>query len=130
MTLAFALVLVALAVRRYLAGRGPERRARAHALAAAIAFAAVLATGVSAAAGGRAVLPRMLAGYETVIVLIAAGLTADLFWGSWTRAAVTGLVVDLGDPAAGTLRDRLARTLADPTADRGVLAPRTRRLRR
>jgi hypothetical protein len=36
--------------------------------------------------------------YETVIVLIAAGLTADLFWGNWTRAAVTGPVVDLGGP--------------------------------
>jgi signal transduction histidine kinase len=48
-------------------------------------------------------------------VLIAAGLTADLFWGGWTRAAITGLVVDLGDPAVGTLRDRLAHTLADPT---------------
>jgi signal transduction histidine kinase len=114
-TIAFALALVTLAVRRYLAGRGPERRARAHALAAATAFAAVLATGSALRLAGVPRSPVLLGGYEAVIVVIAAGLTADLCWGSWTRAAVTGLVVDLGDPAAGTLRDRLARTLADPT---------------
>jgi signal transduction histidine kinase len=114
-TLVFALGLVALAAHRYRAGRGPERRARAHALAAAAAFAAVLATEAALRLAGMPNSPALLVAYEAVIVLIAAGLTADLFWGSWTRAAVTGLVVDLGDPAAGTLRDRLARTLADPT---------------
>jgi signal transduction histidine kinase len=37
-------------------------------------------------------------------------------WGRWARGAVTGLVVDLGEPAAGgVLRDRLARALGDPT---------------
>ena len=46
-TLAFALGLAALAVRRYLAGRGPERRARGRALAAAAAFAAVLVMGAA-----------------------------------------------------------------------------------
>jgi signal transduction histidine kinase len=114
-TVAFALALVTLALRRYLAGRGLERRARAHALIAATAFAAVLITGAALRLADVPLATVILGGYETVIVLIAAGLTADLFWGSWTRAAVTGLVVDLGDPAAGTLRDRLARTLADPT---------------
>ena len=114
-TLVFALCLVALAARRYQAGRGPERRARAHALAAAAAFAAVLAAGAALRLADVPSSPVMLGIYETVVVLIAAGLTADLFWGSWTRAAVAGLVVDLGDPAAGTLRDRLARALADPT---------------
>ena len=50
------------------------------------------------------------------MVVIAAGLFADLRWGEWAQATVTALVVDLGDPAtAGTLRDRLARTLQDPT---------------
>jgi hypothetical protein len=54
--------------------------------------------------------------YDVVVCLIAVGLFADLLWGRWAQAAVTGLVVDLGEPAAaGTLRDRLARTLGDPT---------------
>ncbi|MGA8720464.1 MAG: ATP-binding protein, partial [Solirubrobacteraceae bacterium] len=58
----------------------------------------------------------VLGAYEIVVLLIAAGLVADLLWGAWTQATVTALVVDLGDPtAAGTLRDRLARTLGDPT---------------
>ena len=57
----------------------------------------------------------------------AAGLTADLLWGRWTRAAVTGLVIDLGDhhePQA--LRAALARTLGDPGAA-GRLPRRGRR---
>lgn len=123
LTLIFALALAVLAVQRYLAGRGLERRARAHALAAAIAFGAVLAAGAALRLADVPLSPLILGGYEIVIVLIAVGLTADLFWGRWTRAAVTGLVVDLGDPAAGTLRDRLARTLADPTLAVGYWLP-------
>src|SRR5262249_29125370 len=53
--------------------------------------------------------------YDLTVFLIAVGLFADLLWGRWTQAAVTGLVIDLGEPGgAGTLRDRLARTLGDP----------------
>src|SRR5207247_182765 len=49
------------------------------------------------------------------VTVTAVGLTADLLWGRWTRAAVTGLVIDLGDrhePQA--LRAALARALGDP----------------
>ena len=47
----------------------------------------------------------VLWGYEAVLVLIAAGLLADLSRGQWAQAAVTKLVVDLGgDSEAGTLR--------------------------
>ena len=49
------------------------------------------------------------------VIAIACGLTADLLWGRWGRAALTGLVIDLGDrhePQA--LRAALARTLGDP----------------
>jgi signal transduction histidine kinase len=49
------------------------------------------------------------------VVAIACGLTADLLWGRWGRAALTGFVIDLGDdhePQA--LRAALARTLGDP----------------
>ena len=48
----------------------------------------------------------------------------DLLWGSWTEALVTALVVDLGEPiTAGPLRDRLARTLGDPTLTIGYWIP-------
>jgi hypothetical protein len=114
-TAAFALGLVALAVRRYVAAGGTERRARLSAVVGAAVFAAVLvvaaATRVTGAGADRAVLWV----YDLVVGAVAVALFADLLWGRWTQAAVTGLVVDLGDPAAaGTLRDRLARTLGDP----------------
>ena len=105
-----------MAVRRYLVGRGPRRRARASALAAASAFAAVLIGGAALRLAGVTTGQAVLGAYEIVVLLIAAGLFADLLWGAWTQATVTALIVDLGDPtAAGTLRDRLARTLGDPT---------------
>jgi signal transduction histidine kinase len=119
-TIVFALGLVALAARRYLVGRGPLRRARASALSAASAFAAVLIGGAALRLRGATTGEALLGAYEIVVLLIAAGLFADLLWGAWTEATVTALVVDLGDPvAAGTLRDRLARTLGDPTLTLG-----------
>jgi hypothetical protein len=49
------------------------------------------------------------------IVAIAFGLTADLLWGRWGRAALTGFVIDLGDDhELQALRAALARTLGDP----------------
>jgi signal transduction histidine kinase len=45
----------------------------------------------------------------------AAALCADLLWARWTQAAVTGLVIDLGDLwSEATLRARLARSVGDP----------------
>jgi signal transduction histidine kinase len=64
-----------------------------------------------------------LFGYDLVVLLIAVGLFADLLWGRWTQTAVTGLVVNLGDLTGGTLRDRLARTLGDPTLVVGYRFP-------
>jgi signal transduction histidine kinase len=62
--------------------------------------------------------------YDFVVGLIAVGLFADLLWGRWAQSALTGLVVDLGEPAAASrLRDRLARTLADPTLVVGYWLP-------
>jgi signal transduction histidine kinase len=115
-TIVFALVLLTLAARRYLVGGGPGRRARASSLAAAAAFAVVLILGAALRLGGVATGRTLLAAYEIDVLVVAAGLSADLLWGAWTQATVTALVVDLGEPAsAGTLRDRLARTLGDPT---------------
>ena len=54
--------------------------------------------------------------YQAVLVLVAIGLFADLLWGRWTQAAITGLVVELGElEEAGTLRARLARAVGDPS---------------
>jgi len=107
-------VILAAAARQRAVG-GLERRARAAALAAAALWCVTL--GLTALARlldvGIGVAP-VWALYGTVIA-IACGLTADLFWGRWGRAAATGFVIDLGghhEPQA--LRAALARALGDP----------------
>ena len=122
-TIIFALGLVALSARRYLEATGSERRARLASLMAAVAFGLVLVAGaiVRPRAGSD---QAMVAWYDLTVCLIAVGLAADLLWGRWAQAAVTGLVVDLGEPAAGgVLRDRLARALGDPTLVVGYWVP-------
>jgi signal transduction histidine kinase len=115
-TIAFAVAVVAITGWRWIGTVGPERRARLAALAAAAAFGLVLSVEAGLRLSGATSGTALLAAYELVVMVIAAGLFANLRWGGWAQAAVTALVVDLGDPAAaGTLRDRLAGTLADPT---------------
>ena len=123
-TIFFAVGLVALSVRRYLAATGPQRRARLASVAAAVAFGLVLLLSAIARLAGVGGGSVMLFGYDLTVCLIAIGLSADLLWGRWAQAAVTGLVVDLGEPAAGgMLRDRLARALGDPTLVVGYWLP-------
>src|SRR5215467_6514611 len=123
-TVAFALGLVALSAYRYLAGTGPERRARLAPLTAAVALGLVLvADSIARLVGVGADLLVLLA-YDLTVCLIAIGLAADLLWGHWAQGALTGLVVNLGEPAAGgVLRDRLARALGDPTLVVGYWLP-------
>jgi hypothetical protein len=127
-TIIFALGLVALLARRYVGATGTERRARLASLTAAAAFGLVLVAGAIVRLAGVGSDRAMLAWYDLTVCLIAVGLAADLVWGGWARGAVTGLVVDLGEPAAGgVLRDRLARTLGDPTLVVGYWLPGQRR---
>jgi signal transduction histidine kinase len=52
--------------------------------------------------------------YEAVLGLAGLAMTLDLLIGRWSQAAVARAVVDLGDAAsAGSIRDRLARSLGD-----------------
>jgi signal transduction histidine kinase len=107
-TIALSLAVVAAVLLGYLGAGGPERRARAAALVATAAVALVLALGATDAAELRV--------YQAVLVLVAVELFADLLWGRWTQAAITALVVDFGEPEqAGTLRDKLARAVGDPS---------------
>ena len=123
-TIAFAVGLVGLAAWRYLTGPTAERRARASALLAAVVFGSALAAGGALSLGGSVNGHALLAVYEVVVILVAAGLTADLLSGAWTAGLVTSLVVDLGEPvSAGPLRDRLARALGDPTLIIGYWIP-------
>jgi signal transduction histidine kinase len=114
-TLALTGAVVLVAAARHRTAAGAERRARAAALAGAALLSATLAlaaVGRLADAGTDTAAVWALYG---AVVAIAGGLTADLLWGRWGRAALTGFVIDLGDrhePQA--LRAALARTLGDP----------------
>jgi signal transduction histidine kinase len=115
-TIAFAVAILALTGWRCAESGGPEHRARMAALTLATPFALVLIVGAALRLAGETTGTTLLVAYELTVMLIAAGLFANVRWGEWVQATVTALVVDLGDLAtAGALRDRLARTLADPT---------------
>jgi signal transduction histidine kinase len=123
-TIGFAIGLVAVAGYRYAIAGGPERRARGSALAAAVALALALAVGAAAQLANADIDRAVLWAYNTVILLVVVGLAVDLLYGRWAQTTVTGLVVDLGDPgSAGSLRERLARALGDPTLTVGYFLP-------
>src|SRR5215470_7026952 len=123
-TVVFAVSLVALSARRYLAATGPQRRARLASVAAAAAFGLVLLLSAIARLAGVGAGSVLLLGYDLTVCLIAIGLSADLLWGRWAQAAVTGLVVDLGEPVAGgVFWDRLVRALGDSTLVVGYWLP-------
>ena len=114
-TLALVGAVTLVAVWRQRAAGGVERRARAAALAGAGLLSLTLGlTALMRLSDGGADTAAVWALYGSVVA-IALGLTADLLWGRWGRAALTGFVIDLGDrhePHA--LRAALARTLGDP----------------
>jgi signal transduction histidine kinase len=118
-TIALALALVVVALRGYVVAAGAARRERLSGLGAAGALGAVLVGGAVAQlalSSGEAAGAVLLA-YEAVLVAIAAGLYVRLRGPA--AAAVADLVVELGEARSGTLRDRLARALGDPSVEVG-----------
>jgi len=115
-TIVMVFLVLAATGAGYLRAAGPERQARLTAVAAAVVVAVPLAGGSVAPLLGSDTNARpVLWGYEAALVLIAIGFLADLRYGRWGQAAVTKLVVDLGQPGeSGTLTARLARALGDP----------------
>ena len=72
-----------------------------------------------------------LALYDVAIAAIAVVLVVDLVRARWSEAVVAGLVVDVAaEGRGGTLRDRLATTLGDPTLRARVLDRRPGAVRR
>ena len=123
-TLVLLAAVLAAALLRYATAGGPERRARATALAATVGIVAVLTAAAVSRLTDAGASGALLWTYQVVLVLVAAGLCADLLWGRWTQAAVTGLVVDLGDlRSEATLRARLARSVGDPSLELGYWDP-------
>jgi signal transduction histidine kinase len=115
-TLALSGAIALTAVHVFAGTSGPARKAGGPALAAALAFAGVLAFGATARLAGWTSIDPVLWAYDVVIVCVAVVLVVDLLRSPWTDAVVTGLVVDLGTGAAGgTLRTKLADALGDPS---------------
>ena len=109
----------------YQQSAGPMRRARLTSLWASTAVGFVLA----GQAAARLLSPSSETNYLSLLVFegtlcaVAAALLTGLLSASWERAAVTDLVVDLGDSQSGTLREELARALADPSLEVGYWLP-------
>jgi signal transduction histidine kinase len=124
LTIALALVVAAVAGRRYRLASGAERHARAPALAAATAVSAVLAAASLGRLSGAGHDRLALWAYELALGVVAVVFLADLLRGRWAQAAVTDLVVELSEPAeAATLRAKLARALGDPSLVLGYWLP-------
>jgi signal transduction histidine kinase len=116
LTLALAAAVALTATHVVARASGPARKAGGPALAAALAFAGVLALGAAARLVGSEATRAVLWTYDLVIASVVIVLLVDLLRGRWTQAVVTGLVVDLGASGeAGTLRAQLARAVGDPS---------------
>jgi signal transduction histidine kinase len=123
-TLGLSGLIALTALRRYYSASGPARRAGGPALAAALAFAAVLALGAVDRLADLHARGTVLWTYDIVVVAVAIVLLVDLLWGRWAEAAVTRLVLDLGaEGEVGTLRDKLAEALGDRTLVVGYRLP-------
>src|SRR3954470_6560927 len=121
LTVALSVLVVMAALRTFRTSAGPARRALLPALVAAIAFAGVLSLGAVLRLAGVEARLTVLWTYDVVIAAMATLLLVDLLRATWSRAVLTGLVVDLGDlRGPATLRDRLAAALGDPTATIGT----------
>jgi signal transduction histidine kinase len=124
-TIVLPVLLVAVCARSYRRAVGPARRARLYALWAAGGLGFVLVGGATArlvVAAGGSNEPSLLA-LEATLCALAVGLLAGLISPSWSRSAITDLVVELGESRSGTLRDELARALGDPGLEVGYWLP-------
>ena len=115
-TFVLAVVLVTVAAAAYARAVGRDRRARFYGLGATVFLAATFAATAATrlAAPTVAVQEATLLAYQTALCGLAVALLVALLRAPWERAAVTDLVLELGQQRSGTLRDALARALGDP----------------
>ena len=112
----YAIVLAALGAHALTATRGSMRRIRLAGAASALGVAAVVLAGAVARMAGTPLGVLGLYAYEAALLVVGLGLALDLLAGRWSKAALAQAVVDLGDAAlAGSVRERLARSLGDPS---------------
>jgi signal transduction histidine kinase len=120
-TIGLAVLLVGVGALGYLQSVGRDRRERLYALVATAFLAAVLAltAGVRLAVPTAGAARTTLLLYQLSLCALAYALLAGLVRTPWARADMTDLVVELGETRAGTVRDRLARALGDPSLQVG-----------
>jgi signal transduction histidine kinase len=111
-TAVLALALAGLALARCLSATGRQRRVRAVPACAAGAIALVLGAGAIADPADSG---TVLWAYEAVLAATAVALLADRRWAASTEAAVTSLVIDLGDARSGSLAGVLGQAVGDPS---------------
>jgi signal transduction histidine kinase len=127
-TIVVALLVAATAASVFLPTLGPTRRALLPALAAALAFAAILGVAALQRIVGWQITDAVAWTYDAVVVGVAVVLLTDLLRGRWAQAVVSGLVVDLGGQSGtGGLRGALARALGDRSLVVGYWLPDERR---
>ena len=122
-TLGVAVLIAAAAVDSFVRTSGPARKAALPPLAAALAFAAVLALGsVDRLAGWGGQLAILLL-YDTVVAAIAAVLLLDLLFGRWVDSAAADLVIGLGGETSASLQGQVRRAMGDPSVVVGFWDP-------
>jgi signal transduction histidine kinase len=125
-----AALLVGVGFVEYRRSVGPARRARLWALRAQIVAATFLAGGAVwrlVVPNGGAVDASHLV-FEISMCFLAVGLLVLVLVAPWERAAVTDLVVEMGEAPSDGLRDDLARALGDPSLEVGYRVPWTEAL--
>ena len=114
-----ALVMLA-AYDVFVRTRARRGRAAVPALAAALAYAGVLAAGALERLAGWDADSAVLLAYDVVVASVAVVLLVDLLFGRWNEATVADLVVALGQRGGtGSLRHQLSRALGDPSLEVG-----------
>ncbi len=116
-TLLLSAAMLAVATWRRERETGAVRRSRTAPLVGVALVAGVLVADAVGRIAGVSFGPWLSIGYDGVLVATALGLFTDLIRARWGRAALPGLVVDLGAGGADTLAHRLARAVGDPSLD-------------
>ena len=117
-TVALMVAVVLVAVSRWAAADGAERRARGVAAVCAAAVAAPLLLASIGHVTGSETDVLATGFYEAAIVLSAVALAVELLEYSSVLSATTGLVVHLaGRQGPRALRDALARAVGDPALE-------------
>jgi signal transduction histidine kinase len=120
--LVIGMVIVAVGIVRLVETASRSGRSTLAAYALAVIVGLVLFGASAARLVGSPVNEAGLVAYQVALAASVLSLVADLLWRASSPGALASFVVDLGGAAeAGTLRDRLARAVGDPSLTLGYV---------